>query len=315
MSKIAKSSSSSIVTKTLKSVLKSKSKYPDPESDEEGEHPEANKNATDVFYNDFDNSQETVTGSELEPLIDPPKDYRKIADLTKQQLMIAAEKSSEKSSGRYPTITWNPDVTVLEYTVDHGREFEPTNNEPPQDEKMEKLAQKVSDCLLKGIKYEPLDRKSQVAVTSAINQSFEKANEIQPGVKMTALRGEDMCEAYFTKNNLHLLDDWYYDYENKISYLDYAVELTVRKYIELNKGILYNIDYFIQWLLKKCKELMGPAKKDTFAEAFGVDSDSEGGSKKRSKRSKKRSKRSKKRSIKRSKRSKKRSKKRITKRR
>lgn len=314
MSKSAKSSS--IVTKPLKSALKPTSRFLDPDSDEEGEHPDEHEIAMQVYaYNfdnddddDFDNSQGTVSGTELAQIMLPNKNPETIAERTKQQLTKSSlAPASGKSSGKYPKITWNPDVTVLEYEVNHGRPFEPTNNEPPQDEKMENLAQKVSDCLLKGIKYEPRVDMSSDGVTSDVKEKLKKASPIQLGVKMTALRGEDMCEAYFTKNNLHLLDDWYYDPIRKKSYLDYAVELTVRKYIELNKGILYNIDYFIQWLLKKCTELMGPVQRES-------DSHSGGGTKRRKRTNNKR--RTIKRSKKRSKKSIKRrtNKKRITKR-
>jgi hypothetical protein len=208
---------------------------------------------------DFDNSQRSLRDfPELQQIITPSKDYNAIAGWIKKRLdELSSAPLAEKSSGKDFVLTWNPNVILAEYQVDHDRPFKPTNNELPQGERMEKLAEEVSKCLLKGIQYEPLVVTSPDVVVSAVEDSFEKANIIQPGRSMTAFREEDICKYYFSKNNLQLLDTWYYDAVNKISYLDYAVELTVKKYIELNNSIVYKIDYLIRFLWTKCKELMG----------------------------------------------------------
>lgn len=144
--------------------------------------------------------------------------------------------SAEQSEYREPSkLRFNELVTVLFIEPSGLSMRTPPRERTDQETKavLEELAKDVANCLVRDITIEADLANIRSILGTMIK---ENPNTVKRSLRVSKMLGTDICTVQFSKPNIKLLDDYYYEYEPnediKMSYLDYAVTLAIEQFTE-----------------------------------------------------------------------------------
>lgn len=166
----------------------------------------------------------------------PQKNFKAISAKNVKTLEGTAPVSPEQSQYKPASkLRFNELVTVL-FIDPEGLSLRTPSLYPTEQQrkaKLDKLANDVADCLVRDVTTKPDLLNIKTILEKMINENPKNINRSPRVAEMT---GTEMCLVHFTKQNIALLDSYYYEYEPdkgvKMSYLDYAVTLAIERFTQ-----------------------------------------------------------------------------------